>query len=490
MTATLPFIFLFVCMAGFVGLNADPYGDDAKEDGDKGSGSGMSYYWGTKSFPLPDETFYKPEEELKSLMQDAYGQVFFSVGVCVGVFFAYGSYNPIKQPVIANAFFIGIMDFVFSIMAGFVTWGAIGYLQKVEDPNYNQTNSVGLTFIAFPTIAAKLDGDENNDMGAFFTMFMLLLYVAGIDSAWSYIEALVTNILDHFKMNSMTENREGVNHGMKRIGAALFVVIMGIALTALFTTNFGWILFDLVDHYISSYIIVAVGFMQCVAVGWLFEYETTAMVSQEHTRSLKYLGVIFWLPTGLTCFYCNAAFPDYQWIGAIIIVFFTLVSFCCSYKVSKMSFGSWYHEILLCGVDKLSMSITSLSNADGSRSMWMPVFEVYFGICIKFVNPAALLFMFCSNLITDIESPYAEQPVLMHVLSSILVYICVLIVIVPMFSCDYQEKFEFDPRLEFMADQIYSDGLKGGTVGGPPPAASNKIDPGLELEMTKMALKQ
>ena len=27
-----------------------------------------------------------------------------------------------------------------------------------------------------------------------------------------------------------------------------------------------WILFDLVDHYISSYIIVAVGFMQCVAV--------------------------------------------------------------------------------------------------------------------------------------------------------------------------------------------------------------------------------
>jgi hypothetical protein len=75
----------------------------------------------------------------------------------------------------------------------------------------------------------------------------------------------------------------------------------------------------------------------------------------------------------------------------------------------------------------------------------------------------------------------------MHVLSSILVYISVLIVVVPMFSCDYQEKFEFDPNLEFMADQIYSDGLKG---GGPPPDASNKIDPGLELEMTKMALKQ
>jgi hypothetical protein len=36
---------------------------------------------------------------------------------------------------------------------------------------------------------------------------------------------------------------------------------MGMALSAVFTTNFGWILFDLVDHYMSSYIIIAVGLM-------------------------------------------------------------------------------------------------------------------------------------------------------------------------------------------------------------------------------------
>ena len=158
MTATLPFIFLFICMAGFVGLNGNPFGDAEVKEED--AGEGISYYWGLEKFPLPETDaegntkFYDPSEQLGSIMQDAYGQVFFSVGVCVGVFFAYGSYNPIKQPVIANAFFIGIMDLVFSLLAGFVTWGAIGYLQKVEDPNYNQTNSVGLTFIAFPTIAA------------------------------------------------------------------------------------------------------------------------------------------------------------------------------------------------------------------------------------------------------------------------------------------------------------------------------------------------
>ena len=209
-------------------------------------------------------------------------------------------------------------------------------------------------------------------------------------------------------MNSMTENREGINHSMKRIMAAVIVVLLGMALTAIFTTNFGWILFDLVYHYISSYIIIAVGFMQCVAVGWLFEYHTTAAVSQEHTKSLKYLGMIFWIPTCLACFYTNAAFPDYQWVGAIIIIFFTLLSLCISYKVSKMSFASWYHEILLCGVDKLSMSITSLSNADGERSKWMPLFELYFGLCIKFLNPAALLFMFCNNLIAELEKSHGR----------------------------------------------------------------------------------
>lgn len=64
------------------------------------------------------------------------------------------------------------------------------------------------------------------------------------------------------------------------------------------------------------------------------------------------------------------------------------------------------------------------------------------------------------NLIQDLENPYAEQPAIMHVIASLLVMVGVLTVFVPMFTCDYPEKFEFDPNLEFAADQIYSDSLK------------------------------
>lgn len=81
-------------------LNGNPKGVDVTDD-EFIAGDGMSFYWGWKEFPLPPgpdgvPKSYKPSSELGSLMQDAYGQVFFSVGVCVGVMFSYGSYNPIK----------------------------------------------------------------------------------------------------------------------------------------------------------------------------------------------------------------------------------------------------------------------------------------------------------------------------------------------------------------------------------------------------------
>ena len=53
--------------------------------------------------------------------------------------------------------------------------------------------------------------------------------------------------------------------------ATAFVVLDGIILSSLFTSNWGWVLFDTVDHYMSVYIVFSVGLMQCIAVGWIFE---------------------------------------------------------------------------------------------------------------------------------------------------------------------------------------------------------------------------
>lgn len=74
--------------------------------------------------------------------------------MCVGIYQAYASYNPIKQPVISFAIIIAFVDFFFAIIAGLTVWGAIGYLMAVSAPEAYQTTSVGLAFIAMPTASS------------------------------------------------------------------------------------------------------------------------------------------------------------------------------------------------------------------------------------------------------------------------------------------------------------------------------------------------
>jgi SNF family Na+-dependent transporter len=373
-TEKVPFLFLFILMAKFTTLNK------------KENGKGIEFMWGTEPFPDPDGVPYDPTQNYKTLFTDAYNQVFFSIGVCCGVMYAYGSYNPLRKPVIMDAVVICLTDFIFAILAGFITWGCIGYLQAKGDVAYNQTSSVGLTFIAF---AQACSSDEN--LKGWFIFFMIFMYIAGIDSAFAYCEALVTNILDAARGTA------------NRVAVAGLVCFFGALVSLIFTTNFGWVLFDLVDHYISNYLIMVVGLMQCVSVGWFFEKDSTACMSPSHAKSLKWMHLLYWIPMITLAFYANFAFEASFEIGIYLIILTSLIALFVSYKVSGLKSRVWYHEIMLCGVDKLSMSITSISNDDSSRSWWMLVFEGYFAIMIKFANPAVLTFLIIQNFKADLD---------------------------------------------------------------------------------------
>ena len=385
-----------------------------------------------------DIDYYDPKAVRGEIIMDSYVMVLYSVGIGVGIFFSYGSYNHIKQPVIMNAVVIAMLDFIFSILAGLVAWGVIGYLQAKGSSAANQKSSVGLGFIAFAE-ATSLDPDTKSK--GWLGFFMFTLFIASIDSAFSYVESVVTNIVDEFKTN--------------RTGAAFFVCFTGAVLSLFFTSNFGWVLFDMVDHYITSYIVIGAALMQCVAVGWVFEKDSTARMSPEHALSLKWLAISYWFPMVTLSFYANFAFAERFEIGIILISITSFISLFISYFVVRKKFKSisWYHEIMLCGVDKISMSITHLSNGEtGERASWMLVFEGYFGIMVKFVNPAALTFMLCMNLSRDLTEPYAEQPAMMQMYGTIFVYIIVMMFIASLFICDYPEKFWHDVNREFDAD--------------------------------------
>ena len=60
---------------------------------------------------------------------------------------------------------------------------------------------------------------------------------------------------------------------MKREHIALVVCILGLLAGLIFATNSGLYFLDIIDHFINSYALIAVGILECIAVGWVFGAE-------------------------------------------------------------------------------------------------------------------------------------------------------------------------------------------------------------------------
>jgi len=94
-------------------------------------------------------------------------------------------------------------------------------------------------------------------------------------------------------------------------------------------------------------------------------------------------------------------------LGVVLILITSIIAFAVSFYLSKLPLRSWYHEIVLCGTDKIAMSITALSvHNTQERRWWMGPFETYFGILIKFVNPACLAFFIFEAAAADLDQTY------------------------------------------------------------------------------------
>jgi len=111
----------------------------------------------------------------------------------------------------------------------------------------------------------------------------------------------------------------------------MFICTLGFLLSSLFCSNWGWVLFDLVDHYISLYIVLPVGLCQCIAVGWIFERKKTSMRSPAHAKSMRALAFMYWFPTIAITFYFSFGFEDAKMWGILALLVTTLIAFMVSY---------------------------------------------------------------------------------------------------------------------------------------------------------------
>ena len=137
-TMGLPIVLLFVFLIR--GLTLDGASDGVKE------------YIG-----IWDMTILRNEPAAWS---EAVSQIFFSVGVTFGILTAYGSHCAEKEPVALNSIVIACSNCMFSIIAGFAVFGALGHLAFLEDTPVTELSyaSFSLVFGTWPVVLNTLPG--------------------------------------------------------------------------------------------------------------------------------------------------------------------------------------------------------------------------------------------------------------------------------------------------------------------------------------------
>merc|ERR1719357_1770150 len=104
---------------------------------------------------------------------------------------SYGSYNDIKKPIIADSVIISVSNCTFSFISGFAVWLVVGYLENLGKLDQDQVAGASLAFITYPT---AIDTMSNPNVWA--VILGLTLFMLGIDSSFSAIEATSTVICD------------------------------------------------------------------------------------------------------------------------------------------------------------------------------------------------------------------------------------------------------------------------------------------------------
>jgi NSS family neurotransmitter:Na+ symporter len=115
----------------------------------------------------------------------ALGQAFFSLSVGWGLMITYGSYMPKSQNIIANGFWVALMDTGVALMGGLMVIPAVFALGFPVD------SGPTLTFETLPVVFSKMPA------GIFIAvLFFLLLTVAALTSSISMLEVPVSYFVD------------------------------------------------------------------------------------------------------------------------------------------------------------------------------------------------------------------------------------------------------------------------------------------------------
>jgi NSS family neurotransmitter:Na+ symporter len=184
----------------------------------------------------------------------AYGQIFFSLSLAMGIMIVYASYLPKKSDVTNNAFITSFANCGTSFFAGFAIFSTLGYLAQTTGVDISEVAGAGpgLAFVTIPTAIAKLPVAA----ALFGIIFFLTLLTLAVDSLFSLVEADVTAVMDKW--------------GFRRPRVTFVICLAACIIGLLFCTKAGLYWLDIVDHWINNYGLAAIGLAEVIVIGYIF----------------------------------------------------------------------------------------------------------------------------------------------------------------------------------------------------------------------------
>lgn len=230
----------------------------------KNTETGVTGIDGLKVYLLPDFKSLTVKSAFTTVF-DALGQLFYSISVAMGIMIAYGSYVDEDTNLMKSVNQIEIFDTLVALLAGLMIVPAVYVFMGKE----GMTAGPGLMFIALPKVFAQM-GAIGNVIGVIF--FAMVLFAA-ITSSISIMEAVVSSLMDGFKM--------------KRKPATLLVLAYGIVAGIIVCLGYNKFYFelglpngtvgqvlDLMDYVSNNIFMPIVALATCILIGWVAKPKT------------------------------------------------------------------------------------------------------------------------------------------------------------------------------------------------------------------------
>lgn len=187
--------------------------------------------------------------------QDACGQIFFSIGLDMGHFMAYASYNNQNQNAVQDALIIACCNFLIEISCGIAMFGIVGFLGM--DPSEGPAlGSFAIAFLTFPEAVAQMPGAQ-------FWSFLLFttLMVLGFSSAFALTDTTITMICD-----------SNIGKNWRRPYVSTTVIVCPFLLSILFATEFGYYFLDAADRWLNNFSLVWTVACECIGATMIYRY--------------------------------------------------------------------------------------------------------------------------------------------------------------------------------------------------------------------------